>query len=112
MSRKPVPLISTSMLRSAVRCMVRSEMKQRQEQQEFHNSIRADKSLVEFDTGPNLVNKQKFSLDLDKLVVHTFTGKEIDDCYPYRDTVDFLGVIFDRKFGTYEMQFRMYQEGK
>lgn len=39
-----------------------------------------------------------------------FRGKDEDSEYPYRNSHDFLGILFDRKFSNPSMQFLMYQE--
>jgi len=43
--------------------------------------------------------------------VHTFYA-EGNDAYPYKNSRDYLGVLFDRKFENPCFEFAMYQENK
>lgn len=44
------------------------------------------------------------------MLVYVFKGVDTGSEYPYRNTNDFLGILFDRKFTNPSMQFLMYQE--
>jgi len=83
-------------------------MKQQQDSKKFYSEIR---SRLEFDQMPNLVNQQEFTCDLEHILIHTFFCDK-DDSYPFKNSHDYLGIIFDRKFTNESLEFQMYQENK
>jgi len=42
------------------------------------------------------------------LLVYVFKGVDADSDYPYKNTHDYLGILFDREFSNPSMQFLMY----
>jgi hypothetical protein len=83
-------------------------IKKHQDDKQFQN---LHKGRLDFDQLPNQVNLQEFNCNVSQLYVHTFYA-EGNDAYPYKNSRDYLGVLFDRKFENPCFEFAMYQENK